>query len=274
MNQISYMNYFQLSLVSVISALFSYLFLFYLGNYIILYFAYDFDIEAFFDISGVHFMQEQLNPLWTFDARLTIFLSKPILSLIIAIISLLLTLIIKNLRVSVLITLLWLNIFAFNACFGIFIDDIITQKGLFFVVETMELSLGTMILLTAVTLFFMIRIGMVNATIFSLLLPNKESTKNSIRIIAIIILIIIPAIISFVITYVLTGIYHNSGVHLKILSSFIIIAVLFFYKGKSIKTARVKALNITKLDWILSLIFLILSVIMYLHMLHPISLVS
>ena len=61
-----------------------------------------------------------------------------------------LMLIIKNLRVSGLILLIWLNIFAFNACFGIFLDDIITQKGLIFVVETMELSFGTMIFLVGI----------------------------------------------------------------------------------------------------------------------------
>ncbi|PLX10608.1 MAG: hypothetical protein C0598_09965 [Marinilabiliales bacterium] len=117
MKKIQLKSYLKLSLVSMIAALFSYLFLFYIGNYIILYFAYDFDIGAYFDISGLHYLQSKTDPLWTYDARLTIFLSKPILSFIIAIISLMLMLIIKNLRVSGLLLLIWLNIFAFNACF-------------------------------------------------------------------------------------------------------------------------------------------------------------
>lgn len=270
LSQINFKNFLQISLVSSIAALFSYLFLFYIGNYAVLYFAYDFDIGAWFNISGVHFSQPLSNPAWTYDAEVTIFLSKPILSFIIAIISLMMMLIIKELRITSLIFLFWINIFSFNASFGIMIHDFIWQSGLINVAEKMELSLGTMILSMAVTIFFMVRIGMVNSTIFSLFLPQKNKTKNPLRLIAIIMFIIVPCLISFFITYVFTAMHQGASVHLNILSAFIIIAVFFFYKGKTIKTTKAKNLNITNYDWILSILLLAVSVLIYIRMLSPI----
>lgn len=269
-NNINLKNYLQISLVSSIAALFSYLFLFFIGNYVILYFAYDFDIGAWFNISGVHFSQPRTSHLWTYDAEVTILLSKPILSLFIAIASLLTMLLLKNLRIASLLLLLWVNIFSFNACFGIIIHDFIWQTGLINVAEKMELSMGTMIFSIAITIFFMIRIGMVNSTIFSLLLPKKNKSKNRIRILAVIMFILVPLIMSFLISYILTSINHPAKVHLNILSLIIVIGVFFFYKGKKIKNTKAKNLNITRFDWILSILLLIASIIIYVSMLRPI----
>jgi len=269
-NNINLKNYLQISLVSSIAALFSYLFLFFIGNYVILYFAYDFDIGAWFNISGVHFSQPHSSQLWTYDAEVTILLSKPILSLFIAIVSLLAMLLIKNLRIASLLLILWINIFSFNACFGVIIHDFIWQTGLINVAEKMELSMGTMIFSMAITFFFMIRIGMVNSTVFSLFLPKKNKSKHRTRILAVIMFILVPLIMSFLISYILTSINHPAKVHLNILSLIIVIGVFFFYKGKKIKNTKAKNLNITRFDWILSILLLIASIIIYVSMLSPI----
>lgn len=269
-DNINFKNYLQISLVSSIAALFSYLLLFFIGNYVILYFAYDFDIGAWFNISGVHFSQPHASPLWTYDAEVTILLSKPILSLIISIVSLLMMLLIKNLRIASLLIILWINIFSFNACFGIIIHDFIWQTGLINVAEKMDLSIGTMIFSMAITIFFMIRIGMVNSTIFSLFLPKKNKTKNPIRFLAVILFIIVPLLITFLISFVFTSMHHQAWVHLNILSSILIISVFFFYKGKKIKTSKAKKLNITRFDWVLSILLLITTVFIYYKMLSPI----
>ncbi|PLX03725.1 MAG: hypothetical protein C0595_06035 [Marinilabiliales bacterium] len=270
LSQINFKNYLQISLVSSIAALFSYLLLFLIGNYVVLYFAYDFDIGAWFNISGVHFSQPPSSPLWTYDAEVTILLSKPILSLLIAIASLLTMLLIKNLRIASLLLILWINIFSFNACFGTIIHDFIWQTGLINVAEKMELSMGTMIFSMAITTFFMIRIGMVNSTIFSLFLPKKNKTKNRIRFLALIMFILVPIIISFLISFVFTSMHHRATVHLNILSLIIIIGVFFFYKGKKIKNTEAKKLNITRFDWFLSILLLIATFIIYYKMLSPI----
>ncbi|PLX10607.1 MAG: hypothetical protein C0598_09960 [Marinilabiliales bacterium] len=129
-----------------------------------------------------------------------------------------------------------------------------------------------MIFLVGISIFFMIRIGMVNSTIFSLFFSQKNKTNTTTRIIVIIILIIIPVIFTFLISFIITGIINDSKVHLTILSSFFIIAVFFFYKGKNIKSSKPKVLNITKFDWALSILLLILSLSIYILMLQPISL--
>ncbi len=273
-NNINFKNYLQISLVSSIAALFSYLLLFFIGNYVILYFAYDFDIGAWFNISGVHFAQPHTSQLWTYDAEVTILLSKPILSLFIAIASLLTMLLIKNLRITSLLLILWLNIFSFNACFGVIIHDFIWQTGLINVAEKMELSLGTMIFSIAITTFFMIRIGMVNSTIFTLFLPKKNKSKNPIRILSVIMFILVPLVISFLISYVFTSINHPAKIHLNILSLIIIVGVFFFYRGKKIQNSKAKNLNITRFDWILSILLLIASIIIYYKMLSPIMITA
>lgn len=267
---INFKNYLQISLISSIAALFSYLLLFFIGNYVILYFAYDFDIGAWFNITGVHFSQPQTSILWTYDADVTILSSKPILSLIIAIASLLMMLLIKNLRIASLLILLWINIFSFNASFGIFIYDFIVQSGLIYVAEKMELSIGTMIFSMAITTFLMIRIGMVNSTIFTLFLPKKNKTKNPTRLLAVLMFVIVPFLISFIISFVFTSMHHQALVHLNILPSIIIIVVFFFYKGKKIQNTKAKNLNITRFDWILSILLLIATVVIYYKMLSPI----
>jgi hypothetical protein len=263
-------DYLKMSVISLIATLFSYLLIFFIGNYAVLYFSYDFDIGAWFDISGVHFEQLRENVLWTYDAEVTIFLSKPLIALTIAIISLSLLLLINNLGITGFLFLLWMNIVAFNACFGLFVDDFITQGGLLYVAERMELNMLAMMSSLAITTFIMIRLGMVNSTIFSLLLPEKKKTKFALRTFIVLIVIFLPWLLSGLLIFAFANSSHDLRVHLNTVSTFLIILPFFYSKGREIKDAETKKIKITTYDWLISGIMLILSVILFLSMLNPI----
>ncbi len=264
-------DYMRMMVISTIAVLFSYLLIFFVGNYAVLYFSYDFDIGAWFDISGVHFEQLRGSSLWTYDAEVTIFLSKPLIALTIGIISLSLLLLINKLKVTFFLLLIWMNIVSFNACFGLFVDDFIAQSGLVYVAERMEINMLAMIFSLAITTFIMIRLGMVNSTIFSLLLPEKKKAELPLRIIAVLIVIILPWLLSGLLIFAFAYSSYDLRIHINTVSTFLIILPFFYYKGREIKNMEAKKIKITTCDWLTSGILLGLSVLLFLSMLNPVS---
>jgi len=260
----------KMMVISTVAVLFSYLLIFFVGNYAVLYFSYDFDIGAWFDISGVYFEQLRGSALWTYDAEVTIFLSKPLIALTIAVISLSLLLLINNLKISFFLLLLWMNIVSFNACFGLFVDDFIAQSGLVYVAERMKINMLAMIFSLAITTFIMIRLGMVNSTIFSLLLPEKKKTGLYIRGVAVLVVIILPWLFSLLLIVAFAHSSFDLRIHINTVPTFLILLPFFYDKGKDIKNMEAKKIEITICDWVISGILLALSVVLYLSMLSPI----
>lgn len=274
MDSLNIKQYLLISVISLITALFAYLLVFFAGNFASLYFAYDFDIGAWFSLSGISFEVGRTNPLWTYDAEVTIFLSRPVLSLIIGIISLIALILIKKIRLVFFFLLLWLNIFSFNAAFGLFVDDFISSTGLFFVAKRMELDLPEIIFALSISVFIMYRLGMVNSLIFAHTLPQKCKTKYELKVAVVLLTIIIPWLLSGIILLLLSYPNHNLSEHIKTLSTVIILVPFFFFKGKE-STNKVRSmLKIRRYDWLVAIVILALAFLLYVKMLSPIVIVG
>jgi len=274
MDSLNIKQYLQISVLSLITALFAYLLVFFAGNYASLYFAYDFDIGAWFSLGGISFEVARSNPLWTYDAEVTIFISRPVFSLLIGIISLVALILIKKIKLVFFFLLLWLNIFAFNAAFGLFVDDFISSTGLFFVAKRMELELPEIIFSLSISVFIMYRLGMVNSMIFAQLLPKKCHTKYKQKALIILLTIIIPWLLTGIILIILSYPNHILSEHLKTLSTAIIFVPFFFCKGNEPSKKAGNILKVKKYEWLIAFVILGVAFLLYLKMVSPIVIVG
>lgn len=267
-------QYLLISVLSLITALFAYLLVFFAGNYASLYFAYDFDIGAWFTINGISFEVGRSHSLWTYDAMVTIFLSRPVMSLVIGIVSLIALILIKKIQLIFFFLLLWINIFAFNAAFGLFVDDFISSTGLFFVAKRMELDLPEIIFSLSISVFIMYRLGMVNSLIFIQILPEKVNTIKPLKTLIVLIVIIIPWFLTGIILLLLSYPDHILSEHLKTLSTVIIFVPFFFSKGKEPTNKTDSILKIKNYEWLVAVVILSFAFLLYFKMLNPIIIVA
>lgn len=270
MNNLNIKQYLNVSVLSLVTALFAYLLVFFVGNFASLYFAYDFDIGASFSISGLIFELERSHPSWTYDAEVTIFLSRPLLSLVIGILSLIVLILIKKVNLIFFLFLFWLNIFSFNAAFGLFVDDFISQAGLFFVAERMELGIGAMIFSLGVTVFIMYRLGVVNSLIFMQILPQKANPQSDVRLLIVLITVFIPWLLTGIILILLSYPGHSLSEHLDTISTVIILFPFLFTKKKKLPPKFGKLINIKINEWFIAFVMILLSILLYITMLSPV----
>jgi len=261
----------KIGVLSLITALFAYLFLFFIGNFLSLYFAYDFDIGAWFNINGINFDQNKQRNLWTYDAEVTIFMGRPLLSLLIGIVSLSALILIRKLKIIFFFLLLWINIFAFNEAFGFFITDFILKNGLYYVASRMELGIEAMLFSLAILIFIMYRLGSLNAMLFVQYLPKKYKTGHYQKLKAVFISMIIPWLFTLSILMIVSYPYQFQSVHLKVLSTIVLLLPFLYSKKVKSKEWRAKLLKINNTDWLISAILLMVTVILYISMLSPIS---
>lgn len=256
-------SYLKAAIISFAASILAYFLLFLINNLIVLYFAYDFDIGAFFNMSGLTFYPPKPHKLWTFDAEVTIYLSAPLLSLSIGIIALTVLLLIKKIPKSLYFFFLWLNIFSFNACFGTFIDDFIAQSGTTDIAKLMQIDIVAMIFSVIISAFMLYRVGMLNSSIFSSLLTKKCNSKLSIRAFAVFLIILIPYLLAFTFIVALSLNSFDIIIHLKSLSILIIIIPMFYCSKKQIRNAKAGKIDIKTRDFVISIIFILLTTLLY-----------
>lgn len=274
MNNLNIKQYLNIGVLSLVTAIFAYLLVFFAGNFASLYFAYDFDIGASFSIDGLIFELERSHQLWTYDAEVTILLSRPLLSLVIGILSLIGLILIKKINLVFFLFLFWLNIFSFNAAIGLFVDDFVSQAGLFFVAERMEISIGAMIFYLGVAVFIMYRLGVVNSLIFMQILPQNINNHSSIRILIIFITVFIPWLLTGIVLILLSYQSHSLSVHLTTISTAIILIPFLFTKKKKLPPKFGNLMIIKTNEWLIAFIMLVLSILLYVKMLTPLVIVG
>ncbi len=77
-----YDNLLKTFFISVASSILAFLIVFFFSTYSSLFFAYDFDIPASFNLKGISFSTDINSNIWSRDAMVTILLSKPISAVI------------------------------------------------------------------------------------------------------------------------------------------------------------------------------------------------
>ncbi len=188
-------------IISLVAAFFSYVFLYIYANYVVLYFAYDFDIPAYLDINGVVLLGDKNHDNWSRDALITIFLSKPISAVILGIITLIILMIGSKKPVSIILLLFWLNVFSFNEAFGILIDDAIAGSGTYEVAEVMNFGKIFIISGAVILAFLLYKIGMMNGRIIIMTFQNQNLFPFKSRILFFIFIFFLPWIIILVATF-------------------------------------------------------------------------
>lgn len=158
----------------------AYIFVYLLSGLSVLYIAYDLDIPARLFGTSVEFGITDTDPLWTGDAIVSVFMSKPVSSFIAATISVLLLLILKPKKFWVQLFHLWIFLHGFNFTFGLLSEDIILQRGLFRVANVMEIRQVALILTIGISIFFLIKAGSLAGKLFyDKVFQLKQENKNT-----------------------------------------------------------------------------------------------
>ncbi len=218
----------QLFFISIISSLFAFALVYFLTNLTALYFAYDFDIPAHFDLYKLFL--DKSNSHWTHDATITILLSRPIASLFIGIAALAALMFIRKKLVSFFFFLLWINLLAFNSAAGILIDDVIARSDTYDVTRLMNLDISIIIILGIVVVYFLFRLGLLNLYVLCSSFPSHYFNNLKNRVLFLFVTIILPWLLMFVLPLFNTaGTYHDITL-LKNLSMILILFPLFILK--------------------------------------------
>lgn len=253
--------------ISVVSAIFAFLLVFLFSNYSSLFFAYDFDIPASFNLEGISFYTAIDNQSWSRDAMVTILLSKPISAIIGGIIFLLVLMLRTRKPVSLIMLLFWLNVFAFNTAFGVLIDDAVAGAGTYEVAVAMHIDNIYLIVIGIVFAFILYKIGMMNGRLILLSFPNQKLSALSGRIIFFITVLLVPWLFVVIYTCFSKGLLFSiSGVLKNLPVIILLIPFLFAEKPENLKFKYLPTDRFSVTDLILVPLFIIISIILILVM--------
>lgn len=179
-------------LVSWIAAYLSYMILFFVSGYASLYFAYDFDIAAYFGLSGVIYLTPPEHPDWTFDAVVTVLLSKPLTAFFLGLSSIVALLLIKCRNTFWFYFFVWMAIWGFNLSLGAVVDDAIFKVGTYAVAEVMNFSLPAIIISGFVSAYLLYLLGVIIARFYLQYIKGVTFYTEKRRFLAISLTIVFP----------------------------------------------------------------------------------
>ncbi len=259
-------------LISVMSSLFAFLIVFFFSNYSSLFFAYDFDILASFNLEGINFSTDIDSNIWSRDAMVTILLSKPISAVIGGIIFLFILMLRTKKSVSIILLLFWLNVFAFNSAFGVFIDDAVAGSGTYEVAVAMHINNIFLIALAIVLAFILLKIGMMNGRLMLLSFPNQNLFSVVPRIIFFSVIFLIPWLLVVAYTcYSGCNTISVSGIIKNLPVFILLIPFLTASKPENLKFEYLSAKPFSITDLVLPFIFILISIILIFTMKNGIS---
>jgi hypothetical protein len=259
------MDYSSLSksiVISIFSAVCAYLLIFLYSNYVGLYFAYDFDIPAYVNLKGINFLSNGETSHWSRDALITILLSKPISAVIAGIGFLVILMMGTKKPVSLILFLFWLNVFAFNTAFGIFIDDAIAGAGTYEVAMAMNIGNISIVVISILLAFLLFKIGMMNGRLIIMSFPHQNLYLLRSRIIFFTAIFLIPWLLVLAYNYLSHDSSDYSSETLKNLPVVILlIPFITASKPENIDFKYLPSVKHSHIDIVLSILFIILSIL-------------
>lgn len=147
-----------------------------LSGLVILYFSYDFNIQAHFNLAGIHFVTPDTNPLWTRDAIITIFLSKVIFCFFNGLFFMLLFVVLRRKSSSLSLFLLWMMVFSFANAFGTFIVEGLMKGGIYKVSQMLHVGTAVLVIVGAISLYLLYLSGVIVGKL--ILLNTKKREKR------------------------------------------------------------------------------------------------
>jgi hypothetical protein len=172
-NKLAVISYFSLFLQSLSFYVLAYLLIYVFAGISTLYIAYDMDIPVRLLADEIQFNLADDSPLWTFDAIVSVFMTAPVISFIVGVVSLLIYQFFTRISVSFLLAIIWLFLHAFNQTFGLVSEDLITQTGLTRVANTLEIANFMIVITIGVSLFFLFKAGTFGGKLFFFHMPEK-----------------------------------------------------------------------------------------------------
>lgn len=247
--------------ISVISAIFAYYLVFFLSNYVVIFFAYDFDIPASFSIKGISFPSDSIDHAWSRDAIITVLLSKPIFAFILGVILLFVLMIRTKKASAIILTLMWLIVFAFSSSFGELIDDIINKTGIYEVVNTMNIDIAYLIIMAIILAFILYKIGMMNGKLIKQYFAYQNFASLQSRIIFFFSILTMPWLLEATTTYFLTGnSFSISEVFKNLPVLILLIPFLTKEKAANLDSNYTLPNRFLPIDWIITILLMIVSI--------------
>lgn len=223
---------FKFFIISSFAAIFAFTLIYFLTNLVVLYFAYDFNIPAHFDLNGLFFDTDKTNRLWTFDATVTLLLSKSIGALLIAILSLTAFLFVKRKLISFFFFLFWMNVLSFNLALGGLVDEVIIQSDTYIVFVLLKLNFTVVVFSSLVIIYFLYRIGMINFNVVMTSFPKNYFNNRQGKLIFLSVAVVLPWLLLFTIPAFDSTSHYTVINFLKNVSVAIIILPLLIIKPK------------------------------------------
>ena len=263
----------QLLLISLFSALFAYTIIYFLTNMTSLYFAYDFDIPAHFNLYNLTFDIDDASKLWTHDATITLFISRPIAALFMGIISLLALMLVRKKLMSFFFFLMWLTLLAFNNAVGVLADDILAKSGTYHIAILMNFDVSILIVISIIAIYLLIRIGMIVSYIFHASFPNMFYKNQKNRYLLLSLAILVPWLFMFLLPFFSTANDYQTITLLKNSSMLFLLLPLFTLKPNKNKFATLEKVSQTqKYDLINVILFAIGTWLLYYFMIDGVFL--
>jgi len=260
------------TVISTITAVSAFIIVFFFSNYASLFFAYDFDIPASFNLTGISFTDGIENLNWSRDAMITILLSRPISAFFAGIIFLIILMLGSKKSVATILFLFWLNVFAFNSAFGILIDDAISGVGTYKVSTAMNLDNNYLIIMSIILAFILFKIGMMNGRLIILSFPDYNLFSYKSRIIFFILTLFVPWLLVIIYAYFSAKDVFSTSEILKIIPGIILlIPFLTVKEPENLRFYYLPAKQFSVIDIFLSAFFIISSTVLFIIMIGGVA---
>ncbi len=244
--------------------LLAYLFVYLLSGLSVLYIAYDLDIPARLFGNRIEFGITETNPLWTGDAIVSVFMSKPVSSFIMATISILMLLLLKPKKFWIQLFYIWVFLHGFNFTFGLLSEDLLLQRGLFRVANVMDIRQIALTLTIGISIFFLLKAGSLAGKLyFSKVFQLKPENKNT-QLINFQYTFLIPFFVGSLLVLILNFNATKPKDFLLIASMFLSLIPIIFTKTAILKTSNFTAQPILSTAFILISIALTTLIFFYL----------
>ena len=172
-------TYWHVILQSTAFFIVSYLFIYVLAAFSLLYIAFDLDIPAKVFTNYVQFGISDSSSLWTTDAIVSVFMSQPVSSFVAGSTALMIYQFYKKPPFGIVALLIWLFLHGFNLTFGLLAEDLIMQTGLARVANVLGLELAVIILTVGIAIFFLWKAGSFAAKMYFLEIDTSSGAHPS-----------------------------------------------------------------------------------------------
>ena len=228
----------KIMVVSFFSALFAWYLIRFFSGLTTLYFSYDLNIKAKLLLSGIEFLVRPNNQVWTRDAVITVYLSAPIMNLILGMGFFVAYIFIPRKTQSFSFFMLWTIFFSLTLMFGTFVENGLERTGVYRVSQIMHVGDIALVLSVVVALYFLYLTGLSIGKLIMLNINPKYIHEDHIKASYFIFAFIIP----WILVFLLSVNELKSNMEMIYMLGIVILLPFLWTKGVETKGIRLKPL--------------------------------